>query len=129
MRECSKCGQSKPITDFHKKGDKDKLRRTCKVCDYTYTKQARKSKPEDYLKSQLKKYNLTTLEFRRLEEEQGGKCRVCGVTPQYRLCVDHRHDTGKVRGLLCRTCNKAIGQLGDTLEGVKKAYDYLVETH
>lgn len=129
MRICSKCGVSKDEEEYHKKGDKGKLRRSCKSCDYSYTKQVRKDNPDDYLKIQLKKYGLTVPEFRQMAKEQGGKCKICGTTPTYRLCVDHRHDTGKVRGLLCRACNKAIGNLGDTPEGVKKAYDYLLETH
>jgi hypothetical protein len=129
MRVCSKCNQEKPDNFFHKKGDKGKLRVSCKTCDYAYTKAAREKNPEDYLRIQLKKYGLTVADFKELAESQGGSCKICGVTPTYRLCVDHRHDTGKVRGLLCRTCNKAIGQLGDTPEGVKRAYDYLIETH
>ena len=51
---------------------------------------------------------------------------VLNLTTDY---VDHRHDTGKIRGLLCRNCNKAIGQLGDTPKGVLKAYEYLKENH
>lgn len=41
------------------------------------------------------------------------------------LCFDHDHETGVFRGWLCHNCNKAIGLLGDTVEGVKKAVRYL----
>jgi len=39
--------------------------------------------------------------------------------------VDHCHQTGKVRGILCHTCNQGLGKLGDTPESILKAYDYL----
>jgi hypothetical protein len=42
-----------------------------------------------------------------------------------RFCVDHCHETKKVRGLLCSPCNRAIGQLGDTVQGVQRALTYL----
>ena len=57
------------------------------------------------------------------------KCSCCGIskkqTQQIELYVDHDHLTGKIRGLLCLQCNVGIGMLGDNLEGVQKAYDYL----
>jgi formate dehydrogenase maturation protein FdhE len=130
LRTCTKCGEEKEYTEFHlKKNSADGRSRTCKVCDYAKVKKSREKNPDRWLAISLKKYGLTVEEFRRMEKEQGGCCAVCGIKPDYRLCVDHRHDTGKVRGLLCRTCNKAIGQLGDTPEDLLKAYQYLLETH
>lgn len=75
------------------------------------------------------KYNVTQEQYDALLSKQNGSCAICNKTTDYFLCVDHRHDTGKVRGLLCRSCNKAIGQLGDTPEALFKAYLYLKETH
>mgnify|MGYP006405797549 CR=1 FL=1 len=54
----------------------------------------------------------------------GGVCQICGKSDES-LCVDHDHETGHVRGVLCRRCNRAIGQLGDTREMLMKAVDYL----
>jgi hypothetical protein len=51
-------------------------------------------------------------------------CECCGSRPQS-LCLDHDHRTGKFRGWLCRACNTSIGMLGDDLEGVLKAAQYL----
>ena len=50
-------------------------------------------------------------------------CEICGL--EENLCYDHDHITGDFRGILCITCNTALGKLGDTLEGVNRAYMYL----
>lgn len=61
------------------------------------------------------------------------KCEVCSATTE--LCYDHDHGTMMFRGILCRACNRSIGQLGDSVEGLEKALNYLrkaanyVETH
>lgn len=63
---------------------------------------------------------------------QGNKCAICGSeeTDKRRgklraLAVDHDHETGKVRGLLCGACNKGIGLLKDDAEILRKAAAYL----
>lgn len=50
-------------------------------------------------------------------------CEVCGKTEE--LCYDHDHSTMKFRGILCRGCNRSLGQLGDDMEGIKKVLKYL----
>lgn len=52
-------------------------------------------------------------------------CAKCGVGKPLDLHVDHDHADGRIRGLLCATCNHAIGLLGDTYEGVCNALRYL----
>jgi hypothetical protein len=73
------------------------------------------------------KFGLSREEYSALLEKQGGACALCGKPkpPQRRLLVDHCHETGKVRGLLCIGCNTAIGQLGDNVAGLTKAIEYL----
>lgn len=131
MRTCTKCYEEKDTTEFYrKKGAKDGISRQCKECNGAHHKADKAKNPDAHTNRWLKyKYGITIEVFKVMLEEQGGSCAICGDTPDYRLCVDHRHDTGKVRGLLCRSCNKAIGQLGDTPESVLKAYNYLKETH
>lgn len=131
LRQCTKCGLEKDPREFHKKKrSRDGFSRTCKSCDYKVILKSRNKNPRTHTNYWLsQKYGITIEDFETLLKEQNSKCAICGVIPGYRLCVDHRHDTGKIRGLLCRTCNKAIGQLGDTPEGVLKAYKYLKETH
>lgn len=60
---------------------------------------------------------------------QGGTCSICRRSPSGRwgLYIDHDHETGKIRGLLCSGCNAGLGQLGDTAESVYRAYLYLAE--
>jgi hypothetical protein len=50
-------------------------------------------------------------------------CEICDSTKE--LCYDHDHVTMKFRGVLCRQCNRALGQLGDSLDRVLKVVDYL----
>lgn len=77
----------------------------------------------------LRTFGWTPEDYDRQLEAQGGVCAICGSrSPGKRLtkfCVDHDHETGTVRGLLCTSCNQGIGLLGDTLEGVEAAAAYL----
>lgn len=78
-------------------------------------------------KSWLKRYGLTLEEFERMEAEQGGKCAICRrpCASGQNLSVDHCHDSLKVRGLLCRTCNRSIGLMEDNVEWLANAIEYL----
>ena len=71
-----------------------------------------------------KKYGLEWEQYLALLDEFNHQCALCGETDD--ICVDHCHETGKVRGILCRKHNAGIGQLGDTAEDVLRAYEYLV---
>lgn len=73
--------------------------------------------------SMLDKYKLSPLDHKTLELRAGGCCEICGR--ERALHIDHDHKTGDVRGLLCVSCNTAIGKLGDNVEGVMKAVRYL----
>jgi hypothetical protein len=59
--------------------------------------------------------------------DQNGKCSICNGldTANKRLAVDHCHETGKIRGLLCGSCNRGIGLLKDCHETLKKASEYI----
>ena len=74
------------------------------------------------------KYGLTIDDYEELYRKQKGKCAICGTAERsrrnQRLCVDHDHKTGKIRGLLCDNCNRGIGLLK---EAVFKAFQYLRE--
>ena len=76
----------------------------------------------------LRRYNITEEDYDALLSQQGGVCAICGRPPEKRLSVDHNHVTDAVRGLLCMPCNRAIGLLGDSVEGLTRAIDYLI-TH
>ena len=65
----------------------------------------------------------------RRAEEQDWRCEICGIEKRgvgtEALYVDHDHETGEVRGLLCMPCNTAIGHFDDNRELLVKATDYL----
>lgn len=71
----------------------------------------------------LKKYGLSQEEYQQLLLDQNFACAICESPDD--LVVDHCHKTGRVRGLLCGHCNKAIGLLMDDPIRCKKASDYL----
>ena len=71
------------------------------------------------------KYGISIDDYNALLIKQAGKCGICKKEKDETLCVDHDHETGVVRGLLCTSCNKAIGLLGDTRESLQSALDYL----
>jgi hypothetical protein len=80
-----------------------------------------------------KNYKMTPTEFNELWEAQSGKCAICSVemAPRGRAknsaAVDHNHESGAVRGLLCRNCNAGIGYLMDDPDLLIAAAEYLVE--
>jgi len=76
-----------------------------------------------------KKYNISEFQYAQLMVKQGGKCAIC-KTPADEctvLCIDHDHEKGIVRGLLCSTCNRAIGLFKDNPLILIAAADYLKE--
>jgi len=78
-------------------------------------------------------YGITLEEYESLSAAQGDLCAIC-LRPQpewsrmQRLAVDHCHETGKVRGLLCDRCNRGIGLLGHHEERLRRAADYVTGT-
>lgn len=71
------------------------------------------------------KYNITGAEYDAMLARQGGACAICGDEKAASLAVDHCHQTGKVRGLLCVNCNRGIGYFLDQPERLTKAAQYL----
>lgn len=73
-------------------------------------------------------YGITQEQYDEMVTRQKGVCAVCGHADAKRaLSVDHDHETGRVRGLLCSGCNAAIGRLGDNVAGLRRALAYLEE--
>lgn len=131
-RACSGCERFLPLAQFGKPQSNGAGRTyvpsRCLRCraDYSYLAMRRK---------QLAAYGITEEDFSRLMEAQGGVCAICGQ-PEWvtrkdgkirLLCVDHDHVTGRVRGLLCANCNRAIGLMDDDADRLKKAIYYLTE--
>lgn len=71
-----------------------------------------------------KKYGLSKEEYELMLSKQQGKCLCCSVIPT-KICVDHDHKTGEVRGLLCIKCNMAIGLASDDWTVLQRLADYI----
>lgn len=104
-----------------------------KVQGQTYAKRYREnneSKSEMEHKYTLrKKHNMTPEDYEALLQQQSGVCAICGEANLNgrRLAVDHDHETGKIRGLLCVTCNVALNKLDQNRDWAKKAIEYLIQ--
>jgi hypothetical protein len=69
-------------------------------------------------------YGISMEQYEEKAKAQDGKCAICGVQPD-RLDVDHDHETGTVRDLLCRSCNLALGHMRDDSVRMYRAAEYL----
>ena len=151
MKTCSKCGIEKDEALFGKnKNTTDKLSHWCKECNNYYycthreQQKAQRATRHEELRAYFKNYNDTHREERnnsRLKREydlspedinkmilvQENKCLICKkeFTAKKGPAVDHDHVSGKVRGLLHRTCNLALGIFKDDPEICRGAADYL----
>lgn len=74
----------------------------------------------------LATYGLTVADYQRMHDEQDGRCAICRK-PSTRLAVDHCHRTNRVRGLLCKPCNLAVGNVLENAETARALVEY-VET-
>lgn len=107
-KTCKICKQDKPLDLFGRNGTWK--RPECKEC---YAKLLR-----DYY--QIRK--------KQKVPELGAPCECCGST-EHKLHWDHCHETHEHRGWICNNCNTGIGKLGDNIEGVLKAVDYLAKVN
>ena len=69
---------------------------------------------------------MTVDDFDQLVIDQGGRCGICEEQLSGSIAVDHDHESGRVRGLLCYRCNTGLGSLGDSIDGVMRAVAYLL---
>lgn len=85
----------------------------------------RAEQPEKVRAWGYKKYGLTADDVANLLAAQGGVCPICELPPE-RAHIDHNHDTGQVRGILCHNCNIGLGHFRDDMERLIRATSYLV---
>jgi hypothetical protein len=89
-----------------------------------------KKNPEAYKwRVRLNNYGITKEQFFEILDKQDNKCALCNKPFESlwgnHCHIDHCHETDKVRGLLCMSCNVGLGMLGDTKEKLMKAINYL----
>jgi hypothetical protein len=70
-------------------------------------------------------YGISFKEYEEILKNQNNVCAICGNKTDRNLCVDHNHETGEVRGLLCLDCNSALGHFKDNKKYLNNAIKYL----
>lgn len=152
-KACTQCEEVKALDEFYRQGAKRRYSE-CKDCarkrqqewyaqpenrvrTYNTVATYRCANPDKVRALNLRKcYGITPEDYDRLYDGQGGRCAICSkeglrygtgtAETRYQvLCVDHDHTTGGVRGLLCSSCNRAIGLLGEDHAVLDAAIRYL----
>lgn len=137
---CGSCKTTKPVDQM--RVDRGKPGAVCLDCNREKSRAWRLANPERH-KAKLreiyyrdpskarrsalkKKYGLSWDQYQSMISSQSGACGICGKPPSDGILrVDHNHETGVVRGLLCDTCNRAIGLLKDCQRVLRSAADYV----
>ena len=108
---------------------KDGYKRYCKTCNKKRKKEYYERYPDEQKNRKLKrKYGITLDEYNLMFLKQQGNCLICSIHQSILkrpLVVDHCHNTGKVRGLLCSNCNTALGLLKEDEEIIKNLLEYI----
>lgn len=146
MRECPKCSTEKSASEFGKnKSRPDGLSFWCKDCQNDYQKKRYQDDPEKKLahsrryhqenkpRLQLEAWRRTAVKrgvpsdmLEAVEVARQAECWLCGIVPKARAhAVDHCHETGEFRGILCGPCNTMLGRLDDDPEVFDKIAQYL----
>lgn len=143
-KKCPICGKTKPLSEFHKsKVNKFGRAYRCKQCTSIWSKdyhrknkEERNKKHQEYYKNNTdvfrnkeykRLYEITLEDYNKMFEEQQGRCAICGKhVSEFKsnLAVDHCHKSGKIRGLLCVSCNTKLSVVEDN-DFVKMATKYL----
>ncbi|MFI6060209.1 endonuclease VII domain-containing protein [Streptomyces sp. NPDC051286] len=111
---CRRCGEVKPHSEWHRIATaSDGLSTRCRACRAV---QGRAGHLE-------RQYGMTEAERDEMISSQMGICTICLAAPA--VHVDHCHETGRVRGVLCFNCNSAIGKMGDDPDTLRRAIAYL----
>lgn len=106
---CPKCNQEKLLRDFRQRqrsedNSKTRAYTNCKECE--------------------KKINLLMTQLRKENSLKPKKCQCCGIETS-KLHLDHSHKNNTFRGWICNNCNIGISRLGDDIDGIIKAFNYL----
>jgi hypothetical protein len=136
-KKCPKCKQAKGLTEFPRDDSRPFGRHSwCYGC---HSELRKKRYSLDYARKDHRKqtYGIDDATYQAMFEAQGGVCAVCKQPEKLRsqrgivapLAVDHCHKTGRVRALLCRDCNLALGYMEDAPERIKALLAYAEKWH
>ncbi len=131
-KQCTHCLTVKPLDHFSKERNTSNVYRSyCKKCAVKRVQDKRKDDPSWWRKYQLKRdFGLTINDYEAMLEAHGYRCAICNSLFDMDVVarkpnLDHCHKSGKVRGVLCFSCNTSIGKFGDDIEVLKSAISYL----
>ena len=144
-KQCSKCNAKKPLSDFYKdKSRKYGVANYCRLCASIQVKHSnlknpnrrrissnryQKNNPLKVKEAHLKyNYGISLDKYNQLFIAENGNCAICNKNQsnfKKALSVDHCHDSGLVRGLLCSKCNFFIGQANENVTYLQSAINYL----
>lgn len=122
-RESEKGKAFKKQNNYYQ-NNKEVLREKAKI----YRKNNEKREKERSRENLIKAYGITPKDYNKIFEEQKGCCAICErhqTEFKKKLSIDHNHNDGQVRGLLCHNCNVGLGNFKDDIELMKRGIDYL----
>ena len=119
MKRCSCCREMQPRAEFWRAtAAPDGLQSYCKPCQREKSRTRNRAQPYDAVKTRTRKrlsrYGIGPDAFETLLRSQGAACAICSkdLLPQGRgTHIDHCHESGAIRGLLCAGCNTALGRI------------------
>lgn len=134
-KRCPRCGETKPAGQFARSSkNRSGLYSYCRPCNSAAMRAWTKAHPERakiaHDASRMRRqFGLEAADYRRILDGQGGACAICRShdreVPGRRLSIDHNHNTGTLRGLLCARCNRLLGSAEDSAELLEAAAAYL----
>ena len=129
MKKCTKCGVEKPLSSFTKNSKRiDGCGSYCLLCKKAYDKIWEQNNQEKRKNIALNHYYGINLDdFNKIKEFQNNKCAICEIelVDTKDTCLDHCHETNKIRGILCSGCNRGLGAFKDSKTALKAAIKYL----
>lgn len=134
MRICPRCKTNKANSNFHKNRAKaNGLHSWCKDCNrerqLVWKRKNKQKAGDNQRRYALKKmFGITPEQYDELLQQQNECCAICQrhyTTFTKRLAVDHCHQTGVIRGLLCIYCNRGLAAYHDKSDYFRRAADYL----
>ena len=143
VKVCTTCRECKPLSEFWQKAETKKdgtrsYRPSCKECEIKKKLQkyheggGKEEQKKRSFRALMRSYGISEEIYEQERIKQNYKCLLCGADEKDqhhgRLFVDHCHNTGKYRGLLCGVCNTGLGAFKDNVEVMQKAIEYLNET-
>lgn len=137
-KSCSKCGVSKPLSEFRSRGGSQKhlAKSRCNKCLYEEHKnwievnqdrvREYRSKDKWTLLKRCTRRGISPEKLVNAYELQNEMCPICKTRIELMdSAIDHNHDTGEFRGVLCKTCNRALGLFKDNPSILRSAASYL----